>query len=68
MTEVQVRCVEAQRFALQEGDKLVLTVPEDMLEDADHIATQVAAQFPGHALLVLCGGIELGVIGRSADG
>lgn len=62
MTEVQVRVVEAHRFALGEGDKLVLKIPDEMTDDAEHIAQQVASQFPDHPLLVLCGGIDLSVL------
>jgi hypothetical protein len=66
MAEIELRFVEAQRFTLGEGDKLLLRVPDDMADDAEQIAQQVAAQFPGHQLLVLCGGIELEIVSEQA--
>lgn len=62
MAEIEVKLVEAHRFALSEGDKLVLKIPDEMADDAEHIATQVAGQFPGYPLLVLCGEIDLSVL------
>lgn len=67
MTEVQVRFVEAQRFTLGDGDKLLLRVPDELADDAEEIAQQVASQFPGHPLLVLCGGIELEIVSAQAE-
>jgi hypothetical protein len=62
MAEIDFRVVEVQRFALQDGDRLVLRIPPELEEDAELIAQQVQIQFPGYPILVMCGGIELDVV------
>lgn len=64
MTEVEVRFVEASRLALEPGDTILLRVSEDFGDDGfEALIGQVGGRFPGHPVVVLAPGIDLGAVG-----
>lgn len=69
MAKVEVRFVEASRFHLQEGDTILLRIPDgmDLDERVADIAEQVRERFPGHPIVVLAADVDLQIV-RSAPG
>jgi len=71
MADTQVRIVEAHRLDLRDGDRIVVRFPREWdPADALQVATKVSQEFPGHQVIVLCGGVELDVVreGDTSDG
>ena len=62
--EQQIRYLgDVQRLVLQEGDIVVLKIPGPISEDwANRLREEMESQLPGHKVLVLGDGLEIGVL------
>lgn len=54
---------------LEPGDKLMVTFPNDLTMDVARTVTrQIESWIPGHDVIVICGGPEVGVIREDVPG
>lgn len=58
---------DLQRVSVEPGDTLVLKVPQPLPDDVcARLSERIESLFPGHKCIVLCDGLELGVISKMA--
>lgn len=64
--DAQIRYLgDLQKLSLNEGDILVIKLPRpEPVETIDRLKNQIEALVPGHKMIFLCEGIEIGVLSK----